>query len=76
MAARVSALRAGRTLPPGFFILKDSGYSFLLEAESTPGPVRPEGLDKFKEIQLIGTWNRDLRLVQTYYQWISFEVWD
>jgi hypothetical protein len=35
MAARLSA---GRTLPPGFFIFKDSWYSFLLEAESTPGP--------------------------------------
>jgi hypothetical protein len=37
MAVRLSALRAGRTLPPGFFIFKDSWYSFLLEAESTPG---------------------------------------
>jgi hypothetical protein len=35
MAARLSALRAGRTLPPGFFIFKDSWCSFLLEAEST-----------------------------------------
>jgi hypothetical protein len=35
MAARLSALRAGGTLPPGFFIFKDSWYSFLLEAEST-----------------------------------------
>jgi hypothetical protein len=33
MAARLSALRAGRTLPPGFFIFKDSWYSFLLEDE-------------------------------------------
>jgi hypothetical protein len=33
MAARLSALRDGRTLPPGFFIFKDSWYSFLLEAE-------------------------------------------
>jgi hypothetical protein len=50
MAARLSALRAGRTLPPGFFIsFKDSSYSFLLEAESTPGPVRPEGLGQFKK---------------------------
>jgi hypothetical protein len=32
------ALRAGRTLLPGFFIFKDPWYSFLLEAESTPGP--------------------------------------
>jgi hypothetical protein len=38
MAARLSALRAGRTLPPDLFIFKDSWYSFLLEAESTPGP--------------------------------------
>jgi hypothetical protein len=27
MAARLSALRAGRTLPSGFFIFKDSWYS-------------------------------------------------
>jgi hypothetical protein len=46
MAARLSALCASRTLPPGFFIFKDSWYSFLLEAESTPGPVRPEGHGK------------------------------
>jgi hypothetical protein len=44
------ALRAGRTLPPGFFIFfKYSWYSFLLEAESIPGPVRPEGLGQFKK---------------------------
>jgi hypothetical protein len=49
MVARLSALRASRTLPPGFFIFKDSWYSFLLEAESTPGPVRPEGLGQFKK---------------------------
>jgi hypothetical protein len=34
MAVRLSALRAGRPLPPQ----EDSWYSFLLEAESTPGP--------------------------------------
>jgi hypothetical protein len=33
----VSALRVGLTLPPGFFIFKDSWYSFLLEAEWTTG---------------------------------------
>jgi hypothetical protein len=50
MAARLSALRAGCTLPPGFFIFfKDSWYSFLLEAESNPGPVQPEGLGQFKK---------------------------
>jgi hypothetical protein len=37
MAVRLSALRAGPTLPPGFFIFKDSWYS-LLEAEVPPGP--------------------------------------
>jgi hypothetical protein len=50
MAARLSTLGASRTLPPGFFIFKDSWYSFLLEAETTPGrPVRPEGLGQFKK---------------------------
>jgi hypothetical protein len=43
----LSALCAGRTLPPGFFFFfKDSWYSFLLEAESTPGPVRLQSLGK------------------------------
>jgi hypothetical protein len=57
MAARLSALRAGHTLPPDFFIFKDSWYSFLLEAELTPGPVQLEGLGQFKKkkIHLIGT---------------------
>jgi hypothetical protein len=55
MAARLSAaLRAGRTLPPGFFIFKDSWYSFLLEAESTPGPVRLEGLGQLKKFTSSG----------------------
>jgi hypothetical protein len=49
MAARLSALRPGRTLPPGFFIFKDSWYSFPLEAESTARPVRPEELGQFKK---------------------------
>jgi hypothetical protein len=60
MAARLSALRTGCTLPPGFFIFKDSWYSFLLKAESTPGPVQLEGLGQFKKIHLIGTWTHDL----------------
>jgi hypothetical protein len=49
MAARLSVLSASRTLPPGFFIFKDSWYSFLLQAESIPGPVRPEELGQFKK---------------------------
>jgi hypothetical protein len=40
MAARLTVLCAGRALPPEFFIFKDSWYSFLLEDEWTPGPVR------------------------------------
>jgi hypothetical protein len=36
MAARLSALRTGRPLPPRIF-QEHSWYSFLLEAESTPG---------------------------------------
>jgi hypothetical protein len=49
MAARLSALRARRALAPGFFISKDSWYSFLffffiLDCEAigtaaTPGPL-------------------------------------
>jgi hypothetical protein len=54
MAASLSALGADRTLPPGFFILKDSWYSFLLEAESTSGPMRPAGLGQFKKSTLLG----------------------
>jgi hypothetical protein len=49
MAARLSALRADRTLRPRFLYFKDSWYSFLLEAKLTPGPVRPEGLGQFKK---------------------------
>jgi hypothetical protein len=30
--------------PQVSLFFKDSWYSFLLEAESTPGPVQPEGL--------------------------------
>jgi hypothetical protein len=53
MAARLSALRAGRTSPPGFFIFKDSWYSFLLEAESTPGPSLRYCLFVFSFFQMI-----------------------
>jgi hypothetical protein len=51
MVVRLSAPRAGRPLSPQ----EDSWYSFLLEAESTPG------LGQFKKsIDLIGIWTRDL----------------
>jgi hypothetical protein len=53
MAARLSTLRASRTLLPGLFIFNDFWYSFLFEAESTPGPVRPEGLGQLKKKHLI-----------------------
>jgi hypothetical protein len=36
------------------FIFKDSWYSFLLEAELTPGPVRLEGLSQFKKFTSLG----------------------
>jgi hypothetical protein len=48
MTARLSALRASR---PPFTPQEDSWYSFLLEAESTPGlgqlkiPVTPWGIE-------------------------------
>jgi hypothetical protein len=35
--------------PQVSLFLKIPWYSFLLEAESTLGPVRPEGLGKFKK---------------------------
>jgi hypothetical protein len=55
MAARLSALRAGSTLLPGFFIFKDSWYSFLLEAEFDPRAiVRLEGLGQFKKYTSLG----------------------
>jgi hypothetical protein len=34
--------------PQVSLFFKDSWYSFLLEAESTRGPVRPEGLVNFR----------------------------
>jgi hypothetical protein len=46
MAVRLSALRAGRALPPQ----ESSWYSFLLEAEFDPrAKVRLEGLGQFKK---------------------------
>jgi hypothetical protein len=44
MAVRLSALCADRPLPPRNIFW----YSFLLKAESTPGPVRLAGLGKTK----------------------------
>jgi hypothetical protein len=57
MAVRLSALRAGRPLPPGKF-QEYSWYSFLLEVEATPGL---EGLGQLKKSNdLIGIRSRDL----------------
>jgi hypothetical protein len=41
--------------PAAFYLQKNSWYSFLLEAESTPERtiLRLEGLGKFKKIHLI-----------------------
>jgi hypothetical protein len=46
MAVRLSALCAGRP-----YAEEDSWYSFLLETESTPGPLRLEGLGQLKRVQ-------------------------
>jgi hypothetical protein len=49
MAARLSALHAGCTLPPGLFIFEDSWHSFLLRGWVNPRAImRPEGLGQFK----------------------------
>jgi hypothetical protein len=47
--------------PAALYPQEYSWYSFLLEAESTPGAiVRLEGLGKLKKIHLIGNRSRDL----------------
>jgi hypothetical protein len=62
MAPRLSALRARRTLPPGFFLR----FLVLISVRGRVDPraiVRPEGLGKLgtlKRIHLIGTRSRDL----------------
>jgi hypothetical protein len=59
MAARLSALRAGRPLPPRFLFLR---FLVLISVRGWVDPratVRPEGLGKFEKIHLIGTWSRD-----------------
>jgi hypothetical protein len=55
MAVRLSGLRAGRPLPHQ----EDFWYSFLLEAESTPGPECRWKDEVNWKIRLIGTRTRD-----------------
>jgi hypothetical protein len=55
MAVRLSALALAALYPQFyFFIFKNPWYSFLLEAESTPGPVRLEGLGQLKKFTSSG----------------------
>jgi hypothetical protein len=57
MAVSLSALRAGRPLPPQ----EESWYSFVFEAESTQGKSALERLGKLKKSnELIRTRTRDL----------------
>jgi hypothetical protein len=56
MAVRLSALRAGRHLPPGRFLVLISVRSRV----DCRAIVRLEGLGKLKKIHLIGTGTRDL----------------
>jgi hypothetical protein len=53
MAARLSALRASRTLPPGFFIFKESWYSFLLVAENSITSSKVTALSIFANFHAI-----------------------
>jgi hypothetical protein len=45
----VSPTRQLHFTPRFLYFFKHSWYSFLLEAESNSGPVRPEGLGQFKK---------------------------
>jgi hypothetical protein len=56
MAVRLSALRAGRPLPPGRFLVLISVRGWV----DTRDIVRLEGLSQLKKIHLIGTRTRDL----------------
>jgi hypothetical protein len=61
MAVRLSALRAGRTLPTGRFLVLISVIGFT----DTRAIKRLEGLGKLKKIRLTGTRNRYLLACST-----------
>jgi hypothetical protein len=52
--------------PQVSLFLKDSWYPFLLEAESTPGPVRPEELGEFKKSTICNTISQKIRLFRCF----------
>jgi hypothetical protein len=71
MVARLSALRAGRSLPPGYFFL------VLISVRGWVDPraiVRPEGLGKLEKIHLIGTWSHDLLVCSIVPQLLHYRV--
>jgi hypothetical protein len=68
MAVRLSALRAGRTLPPSLFIFKDCWYSFLLGVDPR-AIVRPEELNS--TIVISCEWNGQ-RILSAYFVILMF----
>jgi hypothetical protein len=75
MTARLSALRAGRTLLPINITFSASGTHFCYRQNEPQGPVRPEGLDKLKKfIYLFGSRTRNLPVCSLVPQPLRYRV--
>jgi hypothetical protein len=75
MAVRVSSSLIGRTLLTTNIFYFCLSYKFLLEAEQTPGPMRPEGLGDLTEFNyLIGSRTDDLPACITAPQPLRYRV--